>query len=158
MLAKYRDASRNESEETATSREGRPRQAERNRAKRGPRKERTEEKRNGGAGRKRVKKARGWPAVSSAEKRQSLKHATTYQAVNGIAMPRLFFTWVDFTTRDITLPFPLPSSPFPFPSSPVPFSPAVPPPTTVRPADLSRVWPLSCSFYITFSVHVRQRD
>lgn len=59
-----------------------------------------------------MKKARGWPAVSSAEKRQSLKHATTYQAVNGIAMPRLFFTWVDFTTRDITLPFPLPSPPF----------------------------------------------
>lgn len=27
-----------------------------------------------------------------------------------------------------------------------------------RPADLSRVWPPSCSFYIAFSVHVRQRD
>lgn len=51
------------------------------------------------------KEARGWLPMSSAEKRQSLKHATTYQAVNGIAMPRLFFTWVDFTTRDITLPF-----------------------------------------------------
>lgn len=124
------------------------------------RKERTEEKRNGGAGRKGMKKARGWPAVSSAERRQSLKHATTYQAVNGVAMPRLFFTWVDFTTRDITLPFPLPSPQalcFLRPR-PVPFSPAVPPPTTVRPADLSRVWPPSCSFYITFSVHVRRRD
>jgi len=28
------------------------------------------------------------------EKRQSLKHAATYQAVNGIAMPWLFFTWI----------------------------------------------------------------
>lgn len=57
--------------------------------------------------------------MSSAEKRQSLKHATTYQAVNGIAMPRLFFTWVDFTTRDITLPFLHPHA----------FLAATPPPT-----------------------------
>lgn len=29
---------------------------------------------------------------------------------------------------------------------------------STHPADLSRVWPPSYSFYIAFSVHVRQRD
>lgn len=91
--------------------EKRPRRTERNRAKRKPGEngygERERNERAAGKG-----SARGWLPMSSAEKRQSLKHATTYQAVNGIAMSWLFFTWIDFTTRDI-LPCPRPRPPCP---------------------------------------------
>lgn len=97
-----------------------PRQVERNRVKRGPQ-ERKRTVGNEMVGQGVRKGVRCRPPMSSVEERQSLKHATTYQAVNGVAMPRLFFTWVDFTTRDIALPFS--------------------PPRHRHPADLSRVWP-----------------
>lgn len=81
--------------------------------------------------------------MSSTEKRQSLKHATTYQAVNGIAMCPGCFSCGWILQREILL------------SSPAtPFFVTTPPST----ADLSKVWSPSCNFYITFSIHVRQRD
>lgn len=90
--------------------------------------------------------------VSSAEKRQRLDHATTYQAVNGTAMAGLFFTRVDFTTRDITLLLPL--LPTPFICSLILQTP--PPPSTLLAG--CGLHPFLRSFYIAFSTRVRQRD
>lgn len=90
---------------------------------------------------------KGWSPMSFTTKGQSLVRATTYQAVNGTAMLVLgCFSrgWI-FTTRDITLSCPL--SPF-FPLTDQPT------PLLTNPVDLSRVWPLSCCFYIIFSTHV----